>query len=130
MDQEQQTTTTRTTNTADDAAGVERRSVVTSRRVDSAVVAQRVVWYIAGFIITFLVLRVALLLLAANQGNFFVDLVYGVGGFFAAPFSGIFGSPTLGQSYFDTASVVAIVVYALLAWGIAKAFTLGGSREV
>lgn len=130
MDQEQQTTEVRTTDAQDGATNVHRETVATSRSQDSAVVAQRVVWYIAGFIITFLALRVLLLLLAANQGNFFVDLVYGVGGFFAAPFSGIFGSPTFGQSFFDTASVVAIVVYALLAWGIAKAFTLGGSREV
>ena len=130
MDQEQQTTEVRTTEVQDGATDVQRQTVATSRREDGAVVAQRVIWYLAGFIITFLALRVLLLLLAANQGNVFVDLVYGIGGFFAAPFSGIFGSPTFGQSYFDTASVVAIVVYALLAWGIAKAFTLGGSREV
>ena len=130
MDQEQQTTEVRTSETQDGAANVQRQTVATETKQDGAVVAQRVVWYIAGFIMTFLALRVLLLLLGANQGNFFVDLVYAVGGFFAAPFSGIFGSPTYGQSFFDSASVVAIVVYALLAWGIAKAFTLGGSRQV
>jgi hypothetical protein len=130
MDQEEQVTEVRTSESTDGTTKVQRESVATSRREESAVVAQRVVWYLAGIVITFLVLRVVLLLLAANQGNFFVDLVYGIGGFFAAPFTGIFGSPTFGQSYFDTAGLVAIVVYALIAWGIAKAFTLGGSREV
>lgn len=130
MDQEEQVTEVRTTEASDGATDVQRRSVATARREGGAVVAQRIVWYIAGVIITFLVLRVILLLLAANQGNFFVDLVYGVGGFFAAPFSGIFGSPTFGEFYFDTASVVAIVVYGLLAWGLAKAFTLTGQPEV
>ena len=129
MQDEQQTTEVRTTEVQDGATNVQRQTVATDHREDGAVVVQRVIWYIAGFIMTFLALRVVLLLLGANQGNFFVDLVYAVGGVFAAPFSGIFGSPTYGQSFFDTASVVGIVVYALLAWGIAKAFTLGGSRE-
>ncbi|HTK39234.1 MAG TPA: YggT family protein [Patescibacteria group bacterium] len=127
---EQQSTEVRTTTAQPADANVSRQTVATTRRSSSAVIAQRVVWYIAGLIIVFLALRVVLLLLAANQGNFFVDFVYAVGGFFAAPFAGIFGAPTYGQFYFDTASVVAIVVYALLAWGIAKAFTLGGARQV
>ena len=129
MAREEQTTEVYTTEGEDRPSGTQTRTVRTASP-DGAVVAQRIVWYIAGFIITFLLLRVVLLLLAANQGNFFVDLVYGVGGFFAAPFAGIFDSPTYGEVFFDTASVVAIVVYALLAWGIAKAFTLGGAREV
>ncbi|MCB9820248.1 YggT family protein [Candidatus Nomurabacteria bacterium] len=72
----------------------------------------------------FLGLRVLLLALAANQGNPFVDFVYAIGGFFSAPFTGIFGSPSYGQFFFDTASVVAIVVYALVAWGLVKLVTL------
>lgn len=131
MDQEQPTTTTRTTTEAGDGVRHQQReTVATTTQPDSSVVAQRVVWYIAGFIITFLALRLVLLLLGANQGNFFVDFVYAVGGFFAAPFAGIFAAPTFGQSFFDTASLVAIVVYALLAWGIARAFTLTGRRAV
>ena len=129
-DQEQQTTEVRTTADQEGATQVERQTVATSRPKDGAVVAQRIIWYIAGFIMTFLALRVVLLMLGANQGNFFVDFVYAVGGFFAMPFMGIFGEPTYGQFFFDTSSVVAIVVYALLAWGISKAFTLTGSREV
>lgn len=130
MDQERQTTEVRTSEVQDGTTNVQRQTVASAHRQDGSVVAQRVVWYIAGFIITFLALRMVLLLLGANAGNFFVDLVYAVGGFFAAPFAGIFGSPTIGQSFFDTASLVAIVVYSLLAWGIAKAFTLGSGREV
>ena len=130
MDNEQQTTEVRTTEARDGAADVRRQTVSETRRPDGAVVAQRLAWYVAGFIITFLALRLVLLMLGANQGNLFVDLVYGVGGFFALPFTGIFGSPTYGQFFFDTASLVAIVVYALLAWGIARAFTLTGARKV
>lgn len=127
MQRETQTTEVRE-NTNDDA-GVRRETVSRSARVSGVVIAQRVIWFFAGFIITFLVLRVLLLILAANQGNFFVDFVYAVGGFFAAPFAGIFGSPTYGQSYFDTASLVGIVVYTLLAWGLAKLVTLTRPHE-
>ena len=129
MDEEQQTTEVRTTEVQDGATNVQRQTVAETRASSGAVVAQRIVWYIAGFIITFLALRIILLLLGANQGNVFVDLVYAIGGFFAAPFTGIFGQPTFGQLYFDTASLVAIVIYTLLAWGVARLFTLGGARE-
>jgi hypothetical protein len=130
MNEEERTTEVRTSEVQDGATNVQRQTVATARKADGNVVAQRVVWYIAGFIITFLALRLVLLLLGAQQGNFFVDLVYNVGGFFSAPFQGIFGEPTYGSMYFDASSLVAIVVYTLLAWGIAKAFTLTGSREV
>lgn len=124
MDEERQTTEVR------EGDGVRRQTTTTTRSADGAMTAQRIIWYIAGFIMVFLALRIILLLLAANQGNAFVDLVYTVGGFFAAPFTGIFGSPTFGEFFFDTASVVAIVVYGLVAWGLAKAFTLTGRPEV
>lgn len=127
---EQQTTEVRTTEVQDGATNVQRQTVQATHKEDGAVIVQRIVWFIAGFIIIMLALRVVLLMLGANQGNVFVDLVYAVGGLFAAPFSGIFGSPTYGQFFFDSASVVAMVVYALLAWGIAKAFTLTGRKEV
>ena len=130
MDNEQQTTEVRTAEMRDGDTSVERQTVSATRKTDGAVVAQRIVWYIAGFIIVFLLLRLILLMLAANQGNFFVDLVYGIGGFFALPFSGVFSSPAYGEFFFDTASLVAIVVYALAAWGLARAFTLTGAREV
>lgn len=99
-------------------------------KAPSNVVAQRVVYYIGGVIIAFLALRFILQLLAANQGNFFVDLVYGVSGFFVVPFWGIFGEPTYGQSQFETSTLVAMIVYALLTVGIAKLFTLKENEPV
>lgn len=97
--------------------------------LSGAVVATRIVWFIAGFISIVLALRIIFLMLSANQGSGFVDLVYGLGGFFAAPFVGIFGSPTYGQFYFDIASLIAIVVYLLIAWGLGKLFTLTRPRQ-
>lgn len=127
MQRETQTTEVQENTNGD--ADVRQRTVSRSTQVSGVVIAQRVVWFFAGFIVVFLALRTLLLLLAANQGNFFVDLVYAVGGLFAAPFAGIFGSPTYGQSYFDTASLVGMVVYVLLAWGFVKLFTLTRPHE-
>lgn len=130
MDQEQQTTEVRSTNVQEGATNVQRETVKQTNVADGRVVAQRIVWYVAGFIIALLLIRLVLLMLGANQGNGFVDFIYAVSGVFAAPFTGIFGSPTYGQFFFDTASLVAIVVYALIAWGVAKLFTITSARDV
>ena len=127
MARQEQVTETREV-VADDA-NVTRQRVVESDAAPVNVVAKRVVYYITGVIIAFLVLRLLLLLMAANQGNGFVDFVYAVSGIFAAPFFGIFNyTPAYGQSVFEVSTVVAIVIYALLGWGIGKLFTLGSRR--
>lgn len=100
---------------------VERKAVKTSSTVSGRVVFSRLIWFVVGVISVFLAGRVVLMLLAANEGNAFVDFVYGVGGIFAAPFFGIFGySPSYGDSFFEISSVVAILVYVLVGWGLVK----------
>lgn len=94
------------------------------------IVIRRIIYYIAGVIITLLALRVLLLLMAANQGTPFVDLVYGLSGMFAQPFYSIFSyQPSYGRSVFEVSSVVAIIVYGLVAHGLATLFTLTRSRQ-
>ncbi|NCS82971.1 YggT family protein [Candidatus Saccharibacteria bacterium] len=86
--------------------------------------AQRIVYYIGGVIIALLATRFLLQLLGANEGSGFVSFIYGLSGVFVAPFFGIFGEPTIGQSHFDAAALVAIVVYGLIIFGVAKLITL------
>lgn len=128
MDRDQETTEVRETNVQEGATNVQRQTVTHATQADGRVVAQRVVWYIAGVIIALLAVRLLLFLFGANQGSGFVDFVYAVTWVFAAPFYGIFPQPAYGASVLDTASLVAIVVYALVAWGVAKLFTLNSSR--
>jgi hypothetical protein len=86
----------------------------------------RLIYFIFGVIIAFVILRMVLLLLGANQGNAFVDFVYGISGVFVAPFYGIFGfTPSFGSSVFDMSSLVAIIVYAMISWGLVTLVTLG-----
>lgn len=125
----------REVKTTDEQVGdtnIKRQVVDNSATVSTAVMIQRAVWFIVGFIITLLALRILLLLLAANQGNAFVDFIYTLSGVFAAPFYGIFNyQPEYGSFVFEISSVVAILIYALVGWGIAKLLTLGSTdRDV
>lgn len=126
-DSTEQTTEVRERDAVTDRGDhVQRQTVATSgvASADNRVVMSRIVWYIAGFIIALLAIRILLLILGANRDSGFVDFIYALSGMFAAPFAGIFPAPTYGQFFFDTASVVAILVYALVAWGVGKLFTI------
>lgn len=119
---DEQRTVVTEADTTDD--GVVRRERV-SASAGGGTLVSRVVWFIAGFIIVVLALRIMLLLLAANQGNPFVDFVYAVSYPFAWPFFGIFSyTPSYGVVVFEISSLVAIAIYALVAWGISKLLTL------
>ena len=117
------------TPTGVDAAVVENRvQVVPSpaeQRLATLYRAKQIVWFIIGLIIAVIALRFVLLALGANQGNGFVNFIYGLGGIFVAPFLGIFGGePTYGRSYFETASLIAMAVYLLLGWIINRVLEL------
>lgn len=129
-DRNRETTEVRQTNERQGDANISRTDVVTSSKPGGAVIAKRTVYYVAGFIIALLALRIIFLLLAANQGSPFVDFIYGISGFFAAPFFGIFSyEPSYGKSVLELSSIVAIIVYALAVYGLGKLFTLTSSRS-
>ena len=130
MDQEQQTTEVRDTTERQGNTNVKRQTVQSESTVSTQTILARVIRYFFGAISIFIGLRIVLLLLAANQGNPFVDFVYGVGGFFAAPFYGLFNyTPAYGSSVFEISSIVAILVYVLLAWGLVKLLTIGSNNQ-
>ena len=131
MDEDRQSTEVRETNVQEGATNVQRQTIAQTTQADGRVVASRVVWYIVGFIIVLLVLRLVLLLLGANDNNAFVGFVYALSGVFAWPFYGIFSyQPAYGQSVLEVSSLVAIAVYALVGWGVSKLFTLNSARDV
>lgn len=101
-----------------------------SPMVGAPIILARLINIVFGIIIAFIVMRMLLLLLGANQGNAFVDAVYGISSIFVAPFYGIFGNtPTYGASVFDISSLVAVVVYALIDWALVALVTIGNRRE-
>ena len=63
-------------------------------------------------------IRVVLHLMGSNPANPFASFVYGVSSFFLAPFFGLVGSPAAGRYVLEIPSLIAIAVYALIAWGL------------
>ena len=91
------------------------------------VVIARVVWYIVGFIAVVLALRMVLLLLGAQQAMHFVDFVYSFSAVFASPFSGYLASRLVTMGSPLRLTLVALLVYLLVGWGVAKLLTIGSA---
>jgi len=73
----------------------------------------QILWFIGHVIATILGLRFLFLLMGAGRTGI-VLFIYDLSALFVAPFRGIFPSPAAGGAYFDTASVVAILIYYLI----------------
>jgi hypothetical protein len=57
-------------------------------------------------------------LFGASTQSAFVSFIYTVSGPLVAPFQGIFGNGGSKANAFETADLVAIVVYAVIGWGL------------
>lgn len=82
--------------------------------------AGNIVYVIFGLLELLLGLRFVFLLLGANAGSSFASFVYAVTGPLVAPFNGIFGAPSIARSTFDPATLVAMLVYAVIGWAILR----------
>lgn len=92
------------------------------------------VYFLFGALEILLVFRLLLKLAGANVASAFVAFIYGLTGIFILPFEGIFRrglNPGIETtSVFEPATLVAIIVYAVVAWGIVKlVHILSGERQ-
>jgi len=78
----------------------------------------QIIWYILGLVEVLLVFRVVLKALGANPFVGFTSLIYSVTAPLAAPFSGIFGVFTTGNSMIEWSTIIAAIVYLCVAWGL------------
>lgn len=100
-----------------------------ANKAEGQTVAARVVWYIGGVLLTLLAFRFVLALLGANQSNAFANFIFNVSHPFVAPFFGLFGYDIrYGVSHVETYTLIAMAVYALVAYGIAKLVTINRER--
>lgn len=85
---------------------------------------RRTVYYILGILETLLLFRFIFKILGANPTNTFVSLIYTISGAFLAPFLTIFRAarnPGIETaSVLEPATLIAMAVYALIAFGIIK----------
>ncbi len=82
--------------------------------------------YLAGLLIVILGIRFFLTLFGANPANFFAKFIYNTSHPFVAPFFSLFNyhSYNYAIAHFEVYTLVAIIVYALIAWGIIKLIKL------
>jgi uncharacterized protein YggT (Ycf19 family) len=87
----------------------------------------QIVWYVFGVLESFLVFRLILKLLGANPGAGFSDFVYSVTYPFVIPFQSVFNTTVAAGSVIEWTTLLAMLVYWLLAEGIIRLFLMGKS---
>ena len=85
----------------------------------------QIVWYILGIIEVLLAFRFILKLTGANPAAGFTSFIYSVTHIFAAPFLSVFGITNVAGSVFEWTTILAMLVYWVLAIGIIKLFLMG-----
>jgi uncharacterized membrane protein len=90
------------------------------------------VYRILGGILVFLeillAIRFLLRLISANPDSGFAVLIYGITGILVAPFNGLIRTPTMGGLTLEVTTLIAMAMFALLFWGIAKVIKIVAYR--
>jgi len=87
--------------------------------------ATQVVWYVLDILEVLLAFRFLLKLLGANPAAGFTSFIYSLSQPFAAPFLNVFRVSRAEGSVFEWTTLLAMLVYWLVAWGIIKLFLMG-----
>jgi hypothetical protein len=82
--------------------------------------ATQFVWLVLGILEGLLALRFILKLIAANPESPIAVFIYGFTSLFLLPFAGLTATPTAGGIVLELSTVIAMVVYALIAWAIER----------
>lgn len=95
--------------------------------------SEYLVYYFFGALEILLAFRLILKLAGASLASGFVKMIYGITGIFTWPFEGIFrravsqGIET--TSVLEPATLVALAVYAIVAWGIVKLVRISSGEK-
>ncbi len=93
--------------------------------------AVEVCYLVFGIIDALLIIRLVLKLLAANPLAGFSSFVYGITDIFMAPFRNLLPAVTGGSgAVLEMSVVIAIIVYALIGWALARVIALMFARNV
>lgn len=82
------------------------------------ILARRIVYFTLGIIEFLLLFRFLLRLFGANPLSPFAAFIYAITGVFVYPFTGLFPDVGAGRAVFEPQTLVAMAVYAVIAWGI------------
>jgi YggT family protein len=117
-------TTAEVVTTSTPAAAADRTTATAydpyAGRRQAAYRLMQAVYLVFGIIEALIAIRIVLRALGANSQAGFAQLIYGVSAPLVAPFAGLFGNPQAGGAVLELHSIVALIVYALLAWLVGK----------
>jgi len=82
--------------------------------------ATQLIWLGLVMLEALIALRIGLKLIGANPDNPFAAFVYNVSHIFLFPFEGLVGTPAAGGMVLDLSAIIAMVVFALLAWALER----------
>jgi len=82
--------------------------------------ATQLVWLLFGILEALIALRVVLKLIGANPASPIAVFIYGFTSLFLFPFAGLTGTPAAGGMVLEISSLIAMVVYALIAWALER----------
>lgn len=85
----------------------------------------QIVWYVAGLLEAILAFRFVLKLLGANPAAGFSAFIYGITQPFAAPFLSVFKITRVEGSVFEWTTLLAMIVYWLIAMAVGKLLVMG-----
>ena len=113
-----------------EAVTTETKSVASSTQT-----IEYLIYFFFGALEILLTFRLVLKLMGASMASGFVGLIYGLSGIFILPFEGIFRRGTTQgietTAVLEPSTLVAIIVYAILAWGIVKLVQIiSGEKQV
>ena len=108
---------------------VETRNTQTFRNWLRLKLAQ-LTWFVFGVVEGLLGLRFALKIIAANPENPFASIIYAITTPFMFPFRDLTVTPSAGGIVLELNALIAMAVYALLAWAVFNVLALIFTRPV
>jgi len=82
--------------------------------------ATQIIWLLLGILEGLLALRFVLKLIAANPASPIAAFIYSITNLFLLPFAGLTATPSAGGMVLELSTMIAMVVYALIAWAIER----------
>ena len=111
---------------------VETRTFRERELTDRQIVLRKItrfIWWATGVLEGLIGLRVVLRMMAANPGNPFASFIYAITDLFLWPFQSLVANPRSDGIVLEISSVIAMMVYLVLAWIVVELLWLLLGRE-
>lgn len=86
--------------------------------------ANQLIWLGLVLLEALIALRVVLKMMGAHADNGFAAFIYSASHLFLFPFEGLINNPASGSLVLELSSIIAMVVYLLLAWAVGRTISV------